>query len=79
MTDNNSIQMYNEGYKDVTSWTRPNLFDTTRRPSLFGDSGVSPHGILQGGLGSCYFLAAAAALAEHPERIEKIFSNTAYS
>jgi len=71
--------MYNEGYKDVTSWTRPNEFDKTRSPSLFGDKGILPHGILQGGLGSCYFLAAAASLAEHPERINKMFENNSYS
>lgn len=55
--------MYNEGYKDITKWTRPNEFVTTRVPSLWGDKGILPSGIKQGGLGSCYFLAAVASLA----------------
>lgn len=29
-------------------------------------------------LGDCWFLASAAALAEIPERIEKIFTNSGY-
>jgi len=37
--------MYNEGYKDVTTWTRPADFDKSRAPSLFGDKGILPHGI----------------------------------
>lgn len=37
-----------------------------------------PHGINQGGLGDCWFLAAAAAIAEYPERIQKIFWNDEY-
>jgi hypothetical protein len=36
-------------------------------------------GVQQGGLGDCWFLASAAALAEYPERIMKIFSNKEYS
>lgn len=43
--NNNNIQQYNEGYKDVTTWRRPNEFDTTRAPSLWGDKGVLPAGI----------------------------------
>lgn len=33
----------------------------------------------QGYLGGCWFLAAAAALAEKPERIKKMFRNTEYN
>jgi len=40
---------------------------------------VLPDGVVQGRLGDCWFLASAAALAEHPERIEKIFTNKGYS
>jgi len=37
-----------------------------------------PHGIRQGALGDCWFLAAASALAEHPERLKKVIKNTEY-
>jgi len=30
-------------------------------------------------LGDCWFLAAAAALAEFPDRVKKIFTNKDYS
>jgi len=36
---------------------------------------VQPNGIIQGEIGSCGFVAAAAALAAVPGRIEKIFLN----
>ena len=32
-----------------------------------------PNDIKQGQLGNCYFLASLSAIAEYPERIEKIF------
>ena len=35
-------------------------------------------GVNQGSLGDCWFLASAAAIAEHPDRIKKIFVNTEY-
>lgn len=50
-----------------------------RNPSLWGTKGVLPDGVIQGKLGDCWFLAAAAALAEHPDRITKIFSNKVIS
>ena len=40
---------------------------------------MKPAGINQGMLGDCWFLAACASLAEYPERIKRIFSNTHYS
>jgi calpain-15 len=39
---------------------------------LFKD-GIEPADILQGSLGNSYFLCALAALAENPERIQKLF------
>lgn len=47
--------------------------------SLWGSKGVLPNGVQQGGLGDCWFLAAAAAVAETPSRIEKMFRNTQLS
>jgi hypothetical protein len=45
---------------------------------LWGKGGISPAGVNQGRLGDCWFLAAAASLAEYPERIKKLFVNTEY-
>ena len=36
---------------------------------LWGNGGILPAGVRQGGLGDCWFLAVGAALAEHPERV----------
>lgn len=37
--------------------------------------GIEANDINQGGLGDCYFLAAIAALAEDPKRVENLFLN----
>jgi len=50
----------------------------TTNPSLWGSKGVLPSGTNQGELGTCWFLASAAALAEKPDRIKKIFTNKGY-
>jgi len=60
-------------------WMRPKDILLSGRPSLFGDKGILPGGVHQGENGDCWFLAAIAALAEYPERINKIFSNSEYS
>lgn len=36
------------------------------------DEGITPTSIEQRVLGDCYFLAAICAIAEHPERLERI-------
>jgi len=41
--------------------------------SLWGKNGIEPRDIVQGDVGDCYFLSSAAALAEYPSRIEKLF------
>ena len=71
-------EMYNV-YKNVKAWKRPTELDKTGKPSLWGSQGVVPDGVVQGELGDCWFLASAAALAEYPERIKRIFKNTQYS
>ena len=43
--------------------------------SLWGDNGVNVHDVNQGGVGNCWMLAAASAMAEHPERLMDIFIN----
>jgi len=56
----------------VPSWKRAS--DIFGSAKIFED-GISPHDIQQGALGDCYFLAALAALAEHPEFISAIFTS----
>jgi len=67
-------------------WKRPSEIGarkkmkmTSEKPSLWGDKGISPAGVRQHALGNCAFLAAASAVAEVPERIERLFWNTEYN
>jgi len=41
--------------------------------SLFGSEGIRPGDVQQGSIGNCWFLSAAAAVAEVPGRFEKIW------
>lgn len=70
-------------YSKVTGWARPDEILKSQKksgaPSLWGENGVQPGGVRQGSLGDCWFLAAAAALAEHPDRIQRVFTNKEYS
>jgi len=43
------------------------------RPSLWGLKGVTPAAAQQGKLGDSWFLSAATALAEVPDRVKKMF------
>jgi len=65
--------------KSIESWKRAfdiKKWSNNKEPSsLWGSKGILPAGIAQGGLGDCWWMAVASALAEHPERIKKIFSN----
>lgn len=55
-------------YTQVTKWSTPKeVIGGT--PNLWGEKGVLPTGTRQGKLGDCWFLAAASAIAEHPDRI----------
>ena len=62
-------------------WLRPEEMDWMEGPpSLWGSFGKPlPQGIDQGKIGDCWFLAAISAVAEQPERIERIFVNKEYS
>ena len=76
--DNSSLYWADMGeslkVKDF-EWKRAkNLFNDANN-DLWGSNGISPNDIKQGGLGNCWFLAGASALAEHPHRIERMFLN----
>jgi hypothetical protein len=45
-------------------------------PRLFSSSGIKPIDVVQGGFVKCSLLAVAASLAEKPERIDTIFTNS---
>ena len=63
---------------DVSSWIRPkDLFKTTL-PSLWG-SKLNPIAATTGVLDDSWFLGSAAAMAEQPSRIQKLFRNSEYS
>ena len=47
-------------------------------PSLWGEKGIQPMGIRQHMVGDCWFLAALGAIAEKPERIQRLFWNQEY-
>lgn len=59
-----------------STWKR--AFSTFKKQSLFGTDGVTFDDIKQGQLGSCWFLAAATAVADKiPGHIERTFLGTA--
>jgi hypothetical protein len=53
-------------------WRRASEFCGSDTPYLFYD-GIDPGDVAQGILGDCYFLSALSVLAEHPDRIRKLF------
>ena len=71
----------------IESWKRPadimnlkNQEGNNTLPSLWGDEGIKPtEAVTQGRLADNWFLGAAAALAEHPERVKSLFSTTNYA
>ena len=74
--DNEIPQLY---LNEVKGWARPSAMEKgDHDPILWGNKGILPNGINQLRLGDCWFLASAAAIAEYPERIKKIFTNTEY-
>ena len=42
---------------------------------IIGPKGISSDDVSQGGLGNCWFLAAAMGVAEHPDRMKQIIVN----
>lgn len=68
---------YNEAKTDRTeafvnyTWERPHRAIGHRHYAVAGDA-VGPQDLKQGKLGNCYFIAAMAAISEHPDRIRRI-------
>lgn len=65
-----SISLVTSYKTKVDKWLRPlQLVTNGERPSLWGTKGVIPNSVEQGKLGDHWFLSAAAALAEYPNRV----------
>ena len=60
----------------VKRWLRP--VQAAERWRIFDDK-PSPQDIQQGALGNCWFLSALAVLAERPELLRKLITNTEYN
>ena len=57
-------------------WARlKDVFPADDGYSLWGTEGVRPADIKQGQIGNCWFLSGAAAVAEKPDRLQKVFLN----
>lgn len=82
LANNDSIVGFGESGgipRDVSTrfiWQRPEEFLKGRTISVYET--IEPTDIIQGGLGDCYFLAAAASIAEYSPRIERIFLSKKY-
>jgi hypothetical protein len=57
----------------VSGWERVPDIDGADY-SFWGPYGIRPQGVSQGGLGDCWFLSAASALAEEGSRIREVFN-----
>ena len=57
-------------------WLRPEVFFQGEEVKMYDT--IHSNDIEQGGLGDCYFLAAISAIAEFPERLERLFLTKTY-
>lgn len=64
----------------INAWKRPSEILFGKSPKLYGNLGKPlPYGTKQGAIGDCWFLAAAASLAEHPAMVSRLIANKKYS
>lgn len=61
-----------QGPRPCANWKRPDDFFGVKNYSFFKDK-IEAADLRQGAIGNCYFMAAVAALAEHPHRIQRLF------
>jgi len=62
---------YSKYMCDKLIWLRPGDIYKEEKFSVYDE--IGPNDIKQGDLGDCYFLSALSAIAEHTERIKRIF------
>jgi len=66
------------GLVNTVTWTRAsNAFDSSY--SMWGNEGIFPRDMKQGAIGNCWYIAAAAALAEFPDRLDEVVVNESLS
>jgi len=75
LTDQNSLCGYS---MDFNRRNQMQAFEFKRSSEYFGEDAlvydnVASGDIIQGQLGDCYFLAAISAIAEHPDRLKRLF------
>jgi hypothetical protein len=68
--DASSDNSWIDSYAD---WTRLSDAFSGDKYSLWGEKGIEPGDVNQGGLGDCWLHAAAASVAGDPKRIKKLF------
>lgn len=80
--DSSSLNWQNAGYSTIGGGTPPTSLAWKRvseldaNPKLFGSlNHPNPQGVRQGGLGDCWFLAAASSISEDPNRVYRFMQD----
>lgn len=74
ITDNINHKYYQQYFADA-EWLRPDQLFKVPYAQIKLFEKIEPNDIKQGMLGVCYMLSALSAIAEYPERIQRIFVN----
>ena len=67
-------EKFDEVEEAEVTWKRASV--AFPKKTLFGTNGITPNDIRQGAIGNCWFMSAAAALAEEKGRMESVFLNS---